>query len=256
MRGPLPWVPDLVGQDWRDESGVVVVGYAYAGFIREYSTRSATIPLDQYLAASSVKDFQNLFLRYVVREDPSYYTPLQNLCSTLGSASRISLMDLCRVSLVKRGLGGAQRSDSSSGIVKEDPAIFEKYTESVQPAEWLWQRLVGGQAICVLALGFATEHGLLRLFARRGMSITQNEVPFSVSPIAHGAWANEYADPSRKLGYWLTHETWWTIRGQVNGIDRMWQVLPVYHPARSESYDRDYQRTKKVFKLMQDFVHG
>lgn len=250
-RDSLPWVPDLVGNDWRDASSVVVVGSAYAGFIREYSTRTATIPMNQY-ATSSVEDFQSLFLRYVVRPDPNYYGPLQNLCSKLGSAARLSLVDLCRVSLVKRGSGTVKRMDASTGIARESPAIYEKYVESEQPSEWLWRRFAEGQARCVLALGSTCEHGLLRLFSRRGMTITQDGEPFFVPPIAQGAWVNEYADPNRKLSYWLNHETWWTIQGQVDGTERIWHVLPVYHPASHQNYDPSYQRTKNVFRQMQD----
>jgi hypothetical protein len=250
-RGPLPWVPDLVGNEWQNQNGIVIIGSAYAGFVREYSTRSATMPLSQYLAASSVKDFQNLFLRYVVRGDPGYYTPIQNLCSDLGNASRLSLVDLCRVSLVERGVGVQKRSDGSSGIVTKAPAVFEKYVENKQASEWLWRRFVDGQAKCVLALGSIAEHGLLRLFSRHGMTIMQDGEPFDVSPIAMGGWANEYADPSRKLSYWLNHETWWTVRGYVDEIERIWYVMPVYHPARHANYDVGYKRTKTVLKLMQ-----
>jgi hypothetical protein len=151
-RDALPWVPDLVGKQWRDAGALVIVGSAYAGFIREYSTRTATIPLSQY-ATSSVQDFQSLFLRYVVSPDLSYYGPLQNLCSEFGSATRLLLMDLCRVSLVKRGTGTTKRMDSSSSaIVREAPAVYEKYVESEQPSEWLWRRFAEGQAQCIVAL--------------------------------------------------------------------------------------------------------
>ncbi len=250
-RGALPWVPDLVGGEWKNESGVVLVGSAYAGFIQEYSTRSSAMPLNQYLAAASVQDFQNLFLRYVVRGDPGYYTPIQNLCSSLGSASRLSLVDLCRVSLVERGTGSEKRADNSNGIAVKAPAVFEQYAESQQAAEWLWRRFIEGQARCVLALGTTAEHGLLRLFSHRGMTITQDEEPYLVPPIARGAWVNEYADPSRKLSYWLNRETWWTVRGQVNDVERVWHILPVYHPARHRNFDANYERTKNVLKLMQ-----
>lgn len=253
-RGPLPWVPDLVGNQWQDENGIVVVGSAYAGFIREFSTRATAMPLNQYLAAVSVQDFQNLFLRYVVRSDPSYYTPIQNLCSDLGSASPLSLVDLCRVSLVERGFGVDIRADGSSNITKKAPTVFEKYVESHQAAEWLWRRFAEGQAKCVLALGSTAEHGLLRMFSHRGMTITQDEEPYFVPPIAQGAWANEYADPKRNLRYWLTHETWWTIRGQINGVERVWYVLPTYHPSIHRTYDVDYKKTKIVLKMMQASV--
>lgn len=252
-RGPLPWVPDLVGKESQSETGIIIVGSAYAGFINEYSTRSATMPLNQYLAASSVQEFQRLFLRFVVQVDPSYYVPLQTLCSDLSSASRLSLVDLCRVSLVKRGEGVSRRSDSSRNIFKEDPPIFEKYVENEQAAEWLWHRFVDGQAKCVLALGSTAEHGLLRLFTNHGMAVTEGETLFHPKPFFQGAWATRYADAKRNLHYWLDHETWWTVQGQVNGVGRTWYVLPVYHPAmyQKPKNDPDYKMTKTVLKIMQ-----
>src|SRR4051794_21754424 len=33
----LPWVPDLVGSKWDDSDSLIIVGTAYAGFIREYN---------------------------------------------------------------------------------------------------------------------------------------------------------------------------------------------------------------------------
>ena len=33
----LPWVPDLLGKNWRAEDSILIVGSAYAGFIKEYS---------------------------------------------------------------------------------------------------------------------------------------------------------------------------------------------------------------------------
>lgn len=245
----LPWVPDLVGTRWKVAEGAVIVGSAYAGFIKEYSTRSAAMPLDQYLAAASVGDFQRLFLRYVVRQDPSYYTPIRNLCSMLDDASQISMVDLCRVSLVKRGSGDDLRTDSSLGIVRDGAAIFEKYVEATKASEWLWRRFVTSQARCVVALGTTAEHGLLRLFSRHGMRISHAGKPFSIAPIINGAWANEYADPSKTLNYWIKNQTWWTVTGIIETVPRIWHILPVYHPARHATYDPNYQRTKEVLAL-------
>src|SRR5688572_22302126 len=89
----LPWVPDLVGKNWRSGSAVTIVGAAYAGFIKEYSRRSAVMPLAHYLDASSVRQFQLAFLDTVVRQDENYYAPLAKLCSHLGSASQIAVLE-------------------------------------------------------------------------------------------------------------------------------------------------------------------
>lgn len=253
MRGPLPWVPDLVGKESQEETGIIIVGSAYAGFIHEYSTRHAKMPLSAYLTASSVQDFQRFFLRDVVLDDPSYYMPIQHLCSDLGNASRLSLVDLCRASLVKRDVGDSKRSDSTRNIFKEDPATFEKYVENEQAAEWLWRRFVGGKAKCVIALGSTAEHGLLRLFTNREMTITQDEALFHPKHLVQGGWVIRYADPKKNLKFWLDHKTWWTVRGQVNGMERVWHVLPIYHPAihQKPSHDPDYKQTKAIMKLMQ-----
>lgn len=249
-RGPLPWVPDLVGKDWRDESGVMIVGAAYAGFIEEYSTRSAAMPLARYLAASSVPEFQRDFLSYVVQRDAGYYGPLHEMCVHLGSASRLSLVDLCRVSLVSRGVGDTSRSDSSSSrVINRDPAAFGKYAENPQAAEWLWRRIVSGRARCVVALGFTPEHGLLRLFAKRGMRITEGDTPW-LARRANAAWTTKYADPARQIGYWLERGTWWTVQGEVDGANRTWFVLPVYHPAWHAKHDPGYRRTAELLKQM------
>ncbi len=254
-RGPLPWVPDLVGKESQSEAGIIIVGSAYAGFIGESSTRIAKMPLKQYFDASSVQEFQRSFLKYVVLDDSNYYTPISNLCSELGNASRILLMDLCRVSLVKRDTDDGKRRDENRNVFKEEPSVFEKYVENEQAAEWLWRRFVDGQAKCVLALGSTAEHGLLRLFIHHKMTITQGKNSFCLKHFAQqGAWATQYADPKRNLKYWLNDKTWWTVRGQVNGVERIWYVLPVYHPARHRQlrHDPGYERTKLMLRLMQE----
>jgi hypothetical protein len=82
------------------------------------------------------------------------------------------------------------------------------------------------------------------------MTITQGGEPFLVPPIAQGIWANEYADPNRQLGFWRKHETWCTVRGQIDGTERVWRILPVCHLSRHQNYDVGYQRTKEVLKQM------
>lgn len=221
-RRSLPWVPDLIGKNWQEKTSLVVVGSAYAGFIREYSTRETAMSFEQYASAASVEEFQRLFLSHVVREDPNYYNPIASLCADVGDASNVSMVDLCRASLVKRGIGDTRRADSSSRVVNEAPSIFEKYVESPIAAEWLWRRFVQAEAHTVIALGSTVEHGLLRLFVRRGMTASQAGRSFSPAPFANGGWVNEYADSNKKLSYWLRHQTWWSVSGVVNGRTREW----------------------------------
>src|SRR5208283_2077137 len=41
----LPWVPDVLMPDWKAQSSILIVGSAYAGFIREYSNGKG-MPID------------------------------------------------------------------------------------------------------------------------------------------------------------------------------------------------------------------
>jgi hypothetical protein len=52
----LPWVPDLVGADSDHERSVLIFGAAYAGFIAEYSTRPACLPLADYTKAAASEE--------------------------------------------------------------------------------------------------------------------------------------------------------------------------------------------------------
>src|SRR5437867_6996490 len=46
---PLPWVPDLVGTEFKSGNGILVVGSSYNGFIRGYSARARTMDLKTYI---------------------------------------------------------------------------------------------------------------------------------------------------------------------------------------------------------------
>lgn len=254
---PLPWVPDSVRKGSQTKDGVTVVGLAYAGFIQEYSSRRSAMSLNNYLRASSVEDFQRLFLRDVVQKDASYYLPIEHLCSSIVSSSRLSLVDLCRASFVRRGVAGRNRSDcSSSANIKHNLLKYERYVENEQAMEWLWRRFANSPAKCVLALGLNAEHGLLQMFDKHKMKITQSEALFIPKKFASGGWARPYADPKKTLGYWLKSSTWWVVQGTVNNANRTWYVLPVYHPSRynSSKYDPGYQKAIKVLEQMQSSI--
>ena len=252
---PLPWVPDLVGKESQNKNGVMVVGLAYAGFIREYSGRPASMLLSDYSGASSVEDFQRLFIRDVVDKDSAYYNPIQNLCSIVGSSARLALLDLCRASFVKRGAGTSKRGDCSKSInIKQNFLKYENYVENKAAMGWLWRRFANSTAKQVIALGLNAEHGLLQMFDKQKMKITQGGHRFIPKKFAQGGWAVPYADPDKNLRYWLNNSTWWTVQGTINGVERIWYVLPVYHPAVYNRYDPDYTQSKLVLKEMQDFI--
>ncbi len=120
--GPtLPWVPDLVGKQWRVETSILIIGSAYAGFIKEFSGRKACMDLKDYVASvmRPPREFQQLFLRDVVSGDNNYYGRVQALVqAVIGSAQNLALFDLCRASFVKRDSDGDKSNDA---IVRRAP---------------------------------------------------------------------------------------------------------------------------------------
>jgi hypothetical protein len=240
----LPWVPDIVGKNWRTSQALHVVGAAYAGFIRELSGRGGCLPLAHYRDADSPRRFQQAFVSAVVGGDRDYYGPIADLCSQFVSPDSISTFDLCRVSLVQRAPGGLGRRDSSSsGDLRKRADVYSRYSETEPAASWLWRRIIESEASVILALGSIPEHGLLRLFARHGCSVRDANVHWR--PKETPRWAMRYADPQRKLGYWLDSTRWWTIEGTVAGVVRSWHLVPVFHPA-ARTMDPGYARTRHL----------
>jgi hypothetical protein len=241
----LPWVPDILGMHWRDPDAVIVIGSAYAGFIREFSGRIRTMPLAEYRRALDWHDFQNRFFRYVVTDDPNYYEPVMRLA---GDRQRMALFDLCRASFVERGAGTVTRKDNSGDrIVRKASALFSAYVDAQD--HWTWERIKLSQARRIVALGTIAEHGTLRLFARRAMTITCGERVHVLPRKTESRWAEAYADVTRKLGHWLADKSWWTIRGVVDGKLREWRLLPASHPS-ARSSDVGYARISSILAAM------
>jgi hypothetical protein len=221
---------------------------------------------------------QFLFLDQIIAKNGSalsdpYYGPIERFCGSLPDASRIALFDLCRASYVKRTfVNGAETHDSNAKIVEQSAGVFARYVEAKTPEAWLWRRLSGGSALRVVALGTVAEHGLLRLFQRKGLAIylhrtTQPEVgPLTFSPAdlrdVSGSWVKVHAYKRLRCGtyslekvltrkvtldYWLQGQAWWSIRRPGEDAD-IWRLLPVYHP-RYQTTQR-IQGTRKVIDLM------
>ena len=242
----LPWVPDVVGKNWRSSQALHVVGAAYAGFIRELSGRGGCLPLAHYQDADSPRQFQEAFLPAVVQGDRDYYGPIADLCSQFVSPDSLSLFDLCRVSLVQRSAGGLGRRDSSKGTdLRKRTDVYSRYSETEPAATWLWRRIVESDASVLVALGHIAEHGLLRLFARNGCRVRDANSYWRAKETP--GWARRYADQQRQLRYWLDAQRWWTIEGNVAGVARSWQLLPAYHPA-ARAQDPGYARTSGLLK--------
>jgi hypothetical protein len=249
----LPWVPDIIGKDWNTSSGLNIIGSAYAGFIREYSSRSKTIPLAEYLRAENPYIFHNLFLKYVIKEDYNYYQPIKNLVSHIVDLSHISLFDLCRVSFVERGNSENRKDKSGDRIVMSNPKIYDTYVQA--NLEWTWRRLIkGGKNI--IALGYIAEHGILKLFheknftIRRYSSTITNE--FNSLSRSRKHWTKRYANPSYQINYWIDKSDWWIMEGNLNGHNHSFKMLPVFHPATYSNinHDQNYSKSKNVLSKM------
>lgn len=117
--------------------------------------------------------------------------------------------------------------------------------------EWTWRRLATSNAYRIVALGTIAEHGLLRLFARRGFVIAERGRSVEIKPHSDDAWTKHYAVVGRTLGYWLEQQAWWTVTGKLDGHLRKWTLLPVFHPAWSQG-DSDYKRTVELLARLLD----
>jgi len=254
MIGPMPfsWVPDIVGKEWKSPLSIFVVGSAYAGFVKEYSTRPHAMPLAEY-SLQDMKDFQSKFLERVVMPDNAYYGPIKTLLEPFIPLANAVIFDLCRVSFVRRGNEIERIDVSGDNIVTEAPQTYQSYAESANSIDWTWKRLTGGKGKIILALGSIAEHGLLRLFHRQGMKIYLDGSDTSFAPLTfqNGSWVKYYGDPKRPLYSWVKEKKWWCIRGAVKGADREYLILPVYHPAsRPSPKNPGYEATTDVIRYM------
>jgi hypothetical protein len=249
----LPWIPDLVGMDYKD-GGVLIVGSSYPGLIEEYSGGPLTMPLRYYLFAAGHAEgasiFQQQFLRQVVDPDQNHYGPIGTLMDGVGmSSSQIALTNLCLNSVVQRKVVNGRRQDSGKQPCKRRAEAFCLYSEHPTVAGWHWQRIQENTSGVILALGHLAEHGLIRLFQQKGATVSCGYfvLPPSLDP-SPSRWVDRYASLERKLSWWLAAEAWWTI---TLG-DRTWFILPIYHPINHLQYDPSYARTIEVLKKLLD----
>jgi hypothetical protein len=242
----LPWVPDLVGKNWKDARAILVVGSAYAGFIREYSSRNRTMCLSDYASAKSASEFQRRFLIEVVQGDNDYYGRIAKLLiESEVTASHLALFDLCRASFVRRGRRiGFPKDKSGDAVVKAAPDLFVKYVQA--NSSWTWERILGTRAQIIVVLGTIAEHGLLRLFAEKldncEIRVHGKDSELNITKLksdSSSRWVGSYA--RFQLSFWKNEQTWWRIAGNVEGGRREWRLLTVYHPAaRHPHYDPGY----------------
>ncbi len=271
----LPWVPDLLVADWKAQSAILIVGSAYAGFIREYSNDKG-MPLAEYVEAyeqRSVKLFIDSFRENVIA-NWRYYDFVQDLVNGLRASGHdvpgFALFDVCRASFVCRSEAAAiPRRPTLNRVLRKDrggdqtvrcqPAVFCSYVESSKPNEWLWKRIQGSKATRIVALGTIAEHALLRCFARNIdsghlsiRSVPDNHEPRRINERSgwksKTEWALDYADGRHYLADWQK-DGWWEIQQKDTENTRLWQLLPVPHPSRGHVKEWIFERLVRMRPL-------
>lgn len=251
----LPWVPDLLGKDWQSDKALMIIGSVYAGFIKEYSTRSNCIRLADYVN-SNLQEFQINFLENVVRNDSRYYEPVKCLIHDIVNPEKISLFDLCRVSFVKRGnvwSDGIRKDKSGDGIVLEAAKIFDKYISNPKATDWIWRRIINSRSKFIIALGTIAEHGLLRLFKSKlhemELRVNHSSNKYELKSHNGGKWVKHYAKPGFSINYWISNQSWWIISGKIKEYTYSWRLLPVYHPSSQYFFINKRQATNLIKKM-------
>src|SRR5271163_696305 len=143
----LPWVPDLVGSEWKDQTSVLVVGASYADFFTSRCRRPKRMQLHDYRASSGPADFQSAFLRDVVIGYRAYYEPIADLLDAAGVPLRRAVItDLCRASFVR-----ARQEDASAeeAVLIQHEADFLSYVSENE--KWHNQRLKLGKFKVIIA---------------------------------------------------------------------------------------------------------
>src|SRR5205823_5505099 len=120
--------------------------------------RKATLPLADYAPASR-SDFQQNFLKYVVRPDADYYGKIALLLGGIIETSQIMLFDLCRWSYTIRGTRHGRKLDRAAEFTfkrgkcttphekavadekaKRSRQKFIRYVESERQIDWTRRR--------------------------------------------------------------------------------------------------------------------
>ena len=250
---PLPWVPDIVGTNWRQPDALAIVGSAYAPFVQGSAGRSNAMPISRYAGAASWQEFQQGFIGSVVDRDSSYYGPLASLAATTSTpdnCSALALFDLCRVSFVERDSSGTFKG--GDGVVGRHCSLFERYVEHPHNQSWLWHRLISTEATRIVALGTIAEHGLLRLFARQRCELRLAGSDKRLAQSDSGLWVKKYASADNKLTFWTDAGAWWDIRGASQGQTRRWRLLPVLHPSARGRTGRYEQERDLLTRMLSD----
>ncbi len=223
----LPWIPDLLGTKWRDEESIIVIGAAYSGIIKEYSTRASCLTLKEYKGCSDATNFQKLFLDRVVQPDSSYYGYIRALVGT-ENASHLAAFDLCRASFVRRGQSepGPRLDGSPTQAIAADPAEFSRYVAQPDNKEWNWSRIAETQSTRMLCVGQVAEHGILRLLREHGGEIYKQESrgPFEMPDFEDKEWPLLNPDMGHSGLRWATEGGYWKVKLPDGKI---WYIRPI-----------------------------
>lgn len=202
--GVLPWVPDLVGRRCSEAECVVVVGSAYAPFVRPWATRSCAMDLSDCFFDRGLKHFQMKYLQNVVANDPAYYGPIADLLKGYVPLENIVLMDLCRASFVRRD--SPTKVVSGDSVIRAASALYQSYVDA--GGDWTWRRLGNSNIRLVIVLGNLAEKHLLAFLEFHGCKVAalgsptrigvrkftvlfpDNRPPLICLGVAHPSWRN------------------------------------------------------------------
>jgi hypothetical protein len=165
---PLPWVPDLVGRNWRERNSVLIVGISYADFFLPLPGRRTgrykRMQLSEYREASGPAAFQAAFLERVVRGDTSYYEPIADLLEGAGvELERTVITDICRASF---GCWDGTRIVAGTKVLQNYDAVFRPYVHENQ--DWHNSRLDEGGFEVIVTLGSLAAAEVERWLRGRG----------------------------------------------------------------------------------------
>ena len=159
----LPWVPDVVGREWRSEEAVLIFGSSYADFFSPFARRGRVMSVRDYRAPSAA-EFQRRFIREVMEGDAAYYGKVRELLEVAAvSLSLVVLTDLCRASFVTIEGG---RAVSKEKVLRDHADQFDAYVAANRP--WHLRRVADSQARVIVALGRLAARGVIHMLDRDG----------------------------------------------------------------------------------------
>ena len=147
---PLPWVPDLVGRNWRERNSVLIMGISYADFFLPLAGgRRNRMGLREDREARGPAAFQAAFLERVVRSDTAYYEKIADLLEAAGvELERTVITDICRASV---GYWDGTCIVAGTDVLRNNDAAFRRYVR--QNEDWHDSRLDNGGFQVIVTLG-------------------------------------------------------------------------------------------------------